>query len=101
MYHTQNELGDSYFLESIDVATEIDMLEPGDEISFTYDRFLSEQLYDTVLEGLSAGGYKCELNCGVWRWFFNPETRRTLVCDFRNDVIIVRRGPNYEERKER
>lgn len=90
MIKLKNGLGDAYYYEAAKVAEQIELLNVEDEISFTYDNFLSEQLYDTVLEGLNILGMKMTLKCGVNRWYSN-KIGDTLICDFRNDVIIVRR----------
>jgi len=95
MYKAKNGLGDANYREVANVAATIDQLKVNEEVSYTQDSFESEQLYDTVLGGLKVAGFVCELNCGVHRWFLNKEDGRDITCDFRDDVIILRRGENY------
>lgn len=91
MVNLRNGLGDAYYYEAMEVAEEIKSLEVGDETSFTYDNFLSEQLYDTVIEGFNILGMQLYLTCGVNRWYSNKEKTDMFNCDFRNDIIIVKR----------
>lgn len=97
MVKGKNGLGDCYYYEVKDVEAKLQALKKkGDEVSFTEDYFLSEQLYDTVIEALEKLGFACVLKCSVHRWFVNKETKETFRCDFRNDVIIVRKELNCE-----
>ena len=101
MFKAKNGLGDADFREVGAVAEKINQLEVGNEISFTIDSFESEQLYDTVLDGLKVAGFVCILNCGVYRWFLNEDDDRSVVGDFRNDIIILERGKDYDKGKKR
>ena len=76
------------------VATAIKQLNVGEEITFTKDDFESENLCESVFDALRACDYVCTLNCGIWRSYYNKDNKRVVLCDFRDDVVIVRRIAN-------
>lgn len=91
----KNGLGDALPREALYVSSCIETLRAGEEVSFTYDEFLSEELYDTVLEGIGISGLVCFQKTGVMRWFEDDSkdtsNKRVFRGDFRNDVIILKR----------
>lgn len=90
----KNGLGDALPREALYVSSCIETLRAGEEVSFTYDEFLSEELYDTVLEGIGISGLVCFQKTGVMRWFEDDKdtsNKRVFRGDFRNDVIILKR----------
>lgn len=91
MYYNKNGLGDTVQSDIKKCAEKVGRLKPNDEISFTSLDFVSGQLYDSVLKGLESAHYIWVLGCAVHRWFRNKDTHVSLKCDFRPDVIIIKR----------
>lgn len=93
MHISKDGLGDATFREISAVVDKINKMNVGDELNFNPDMFETKQLYGSVINAITAAGFKCELSCVVYRWFRNGDGR-TLVGDFRNDIIILWRGKN-------